>query len=112
MNPAGARDPNNLIEPLVTEIEQRLASLCEGDAYLRDVLRKRLISKLNANERRAAARRRALNAKKFVAQRGKCAVCGLRLGGPSIARKGREILPPDWPLLCLGCRKDAPPMAG
>ncbi len=101
-------DPNALVEPLLAEIEERLAQLSTGDTYLRDVLRKRLISKLNANERRAAAKRRALNAKKFVAQRGKCAVCGLRLGGPSIARKGRDILPPDWPLLCVGCRKDAP----
>jgi hypothetical protein len=99
-------DPNSLIEPLLAEIEDRLAQLSDGGTYLQDVLRKRLISKLNANERRAAAKRRALNAKKFVAQRGKCAACGLRLGGPSIARKGREILPPDWPLLCVGCRKD------
>jgi hypothetical protein len=111
MTNVAPRDPNKLVEPLVHEIEQRLVQLCEGDAYLRDVLRKRLISKLNANERRAAARRRALNAKKFVEQRGKCAICGLRLGGPSIARKGREILPPDWPLLCLLCRKDTPPVS-
>jgi hypothetical protein len=105
-------DPNQLVDPLLQEIEQRLAQLSDGDSYLRDVLRKRLISKLNANERRAAARRRALNAQKFVAQRGKCAVCGLRLGGTSIARKGREILPPDWPLMCLECRKESSPAAG
>jgi hypothetical protein len=105
-------EPNAVVERLLGEIEARLEELSEGDSYQRDVLRKRLISKLNANERRAAARRRALNAKKFVAQRGKCAVCGLRLGGPSIARKGRDILPPDWPLLCLGCRKEAPSPRG
>jgi hypothetical protein len=99
-------DMNAVLEPLIGELEERLTRLSHGDSYLLDVLRKRLISKLSAAERRAASRRRALNAKKFVAQRGKCAVCGAPLRGTNFGRKGRDMLPPDMPLMCPTCGKD------
>jgi hypothetical protein len=101
-----AADTNAVLDPLIGELEERLTLLSRGDNHMLDVLRKRLISKLSAAERRAASRRRALNAKKFVAQRGKCAVCGAPLRGTNFGRKGRDMLPPDMPLMCPGCGKD------
>jgi hypothetical protein len=101
-----ASDTNAVLDPLIGELEERLTLLSRGDNHLLDVLRKRLISKLSAAERRAASRRRALNAKKFVAQRGKCAICGAPLRGTNFGRKGRDMLPPDMPLVCPGCGKE------
>jgi hypothetical protein len=102
-------DANQAVEPLVADVELRLAKLSAGDEYVLDVLRKRLISKLCAVERRAAAKRRARNAKKFVAQRGKCAVCGSALRGVGFVRHGRGILPPHLPLVCNRCARDDEP---
>jgi hypothetical protein len=96
-------DVGEVVDPLIDEIEERLSLLSQGDAHLMDMLRRRLLWRLSAVERRAAARRRALNAEKFVAQRGKCAMCGTPLQGKSVGRKGREILPPGMPLMCSRC---------
>src|SRR5437870_4643718 len=98
-------DVNALVEPILAEVEERIAQLSGGDAHLVEVLRKRLITKLNGVDRHAAARRRSLNAQKFVAQGGRCAVCNGPLGGPSITRNGREMLAPEMPLVCTPCRR-------
>lgn len=99
-----AAGADGLLQPLIREIEQRLVALGSGDDYLLDLLRRRLIAKLSCTERRAAAKRRAIHAKKFVAQRGRCATCGLTLSGTSV-RRGR-VLPTDKPLRCAACDKD------
>lgn len=66
-----------------------------------DVLRRRLLTRLSRTERRAAAERRSLRARKYVEQRGRCPLCGeqLELG------RGRDVLPVEAhkPLACLAC---------
>jgi hypothetical protein len=91
---------------LIGELEERLSLLCRGDAIVLEAMRKRLIAKLSTIERRAAARRRAITAKKFVAQRGKCALCGVPLGEAKVVPRAREMVPPEAPLLCRRCVKE------
>ena len=103
-------DADAMLMPLLGDIEQRLVALGGGDDYLLDLLRRRLIAKLSCSERRAAAKRRAIHAKKFVAQRGRCATCGLTLSGTCV-RRGR-VLPTDKPLRCAACDKDGETRGG
>lgn len=97
-------DAEGTLRPVLSDIELRLVALSGGDEFLLDLLRRRLISKLSCAERRAAAKRRAIHAKKFVAQRGRCAACGLTLSGACV-RRGR-VLPTDSPLRCTACDRD------
>jgi hypothetical protein len=97
-------DPEGTLRPVLSDIELRLLALSGGDELLLDLLRRRLISKLSCAERRAAAKRRAIHAKKFVAQRGRCAACGLTLSGACV-RRGR-VLPTEAPLRCTACGRD------
>ncbi len=99
-----ALDADGRLRPVLSELEERLAALSGGDECMLDLLRRRLIAKLSCTERRAAAKRRAIHAKKFVAQRGRCATCGLTLSGACV-RRGR-VLPTDTPLRCTACDKE------
>ena len=82
-------------------MEVRLATLATGTALPLDALRRKLITRLSRSERRAAAERRSLRARKYVEQRGRCPLCGehLELG------RGRDVLPVEAhkPLACLAC---------
>ncbi len=89
------------VRQLAADIEARLDTLSNESSVAVDVLRRRLLTMLSRTERRAAAERRSLRAKKYVEQRGRCAHCGeqLELG------RGRDVLPvePHKPLACLPC---------
>ena len=86
---------------LAADVETRLAAMGATTAIPIDVLRRRLLTRLSRSERRAAAERRSLRARKYVEQRGRCAQCGeqLELG------RGRDVLPVEAhkPLACLAC---------
>ena len=98
-------DAGDAVSTLLDLVEQRLTELSGGDPTVQVALRKQVISKLASAERRAAARRRAMNARKFIAQRGRCPSCGAPLRGPNMGRHGRDILPPDMPLYCASCAR-------
>ena len=92
---------------LAADVEVRLATISSGTALPLDALRRKLLTRLSRSERRAAAERRSLRARKYVEQRGRCPLCGeqLELG------RGRDVLPVDAhkPLACLACvRAQAP----
>ncbi len=86
---------------LAADVEVRLATLAAGGAIPLDALRRKLLTRLSRSERRAAAERRSLRARKYVEQRGRCPLCGehLELG------RGRDVLPVEAhkPLACLAC---------
>lgn len=98
-----ALDADRMLRLLCEELDQRLALLSEGDPETMDLLRRRLLSKLSATTRAAAAKRRTVLVEKFVAQRGRCA-CGEPLG--ACVRIGR-ILPNNKPLRCEACDQAA-----
>lgn len=94
-------DADRILRPLCKELDVRLSLLSNGNEELLDLLRRRLLSKLSATERGAAAKRRAVLAGKFVSQRGLCA-CGATLG--ACVRTGRA-LPNKDALRCKACEK-------
>jgi hypothetical protein len=86
---------------LAERIALEIRALCEGDPLREDEMRSRLVARLTADKRRAAQRRRALNARKFVAQRGCCATCGDTLRATVMRRP--HVLRPEEPIVCPTC---------
>jgi hypothetical protein len=96
-----ASDSTEQLEALIAHVRGQLSMLSGGDGALEFELRKRLVAVITFADKEAARHRRALNARKFAAQHGRCASCGARLS-PHVFRRPRPAASSD-PIICASC---------
>lgn len=97
----------NLFAPLITEVRNRLKSLCLEDEELHWALRRKLSKELIYDERKKPNNRRALKALKRKEQGGLCAMCASVLPAKYVVLDRLEAMggyvASNTRLLCESC---------